>query len=67
MGDYEYYIPGVSHDIRIGDWVGDCNVSVHTDSHEVEDGGGAGPDIHGQPEEAEVAPKHPAIHHLVHS
>ena len=60
------YIPGGCHDIGIGDGVGDGDVSVHADGDEVQDGGGAGPDIHGQPDEAEVAPEHPAVDNLIH-
>ena len=35
--------------------MGHCYVSVHADDDEVEDGGGAGPDIHTEPHEAEIS------------
>ena len=34
--------------------MGDGDVSVHADDDEVEDAGGAGPDVHTEPYEAEI-------------
>ena len=34
--------------------MGDGNVSVHGDDDQVQDGGGAGPHVHGQPHVAQV-------------
>ena len=34
--------------------MGDGNVSVHADDDQVEDAGGAGPDVHTEPYEAEI-------------
>ena len=59
-------LPLAGHDVWVGDWVGDGDVSVHTDNDEVQDGGGAGPDIHAEPHEAEIPPEYPTVHHLVH-
>ena len=57
--------PFASHDVGVGDWVGDGNVSVHADDDQVEDAGGAGPHVHTEPDEAEVPAKDPSVHHLV--
>lgn len=43
----------------------DCYVSVHGDDDQVEDAGGAGPHVHRQPDEAEVAAKDPCVQHLI--
>ena len=45
--------------------MGDRNISVHADGHKAQDGGGAGPHIQRQPDEAQVPPKHPAVHNLI--
>ena len=37
--------------------MGDGDVSVHADNDEVEDGGGAGPDVNTEPHEAEIPDK----------
>ena len=58
------YTPLAGHDVGVGDGVGDGDVSVHGDDDEVEDAGGAGPHVHRQPHEAQLLPKHPAVHHL---
>ena len=63
--DIDNVSPLASHDVGVGDGVGDCDVSVHADDDEVEDGGGAGPHVHTQPDEAEVPAKYPSVHHLV--
>ena len=47
-------IPLAGHDVGVGDGVGDGDVSVHADDDEVEDAGGAGPDVHTEPYEAEI-------------
>ena len=49
--------PLSSHDVGVGDGVGDGYVSVHADDHQVEDAGGAGPDVHTEPYEAEIPDK----------
>ena len=46
--------PFARHDVGIGDWVGDGYVSVHADDDQVQDAGGAGPDVHTEPYEAEI-------------
>ena len=45
----------------------DCDVSVHGDDDQVQDAGGAGPHVHRQPDEAEVATKDPCVQDLVDS
>lgn len=59
-----WVIPGSCHDVGVGDGVGDGDVAVHADHHQVQDGGGAGPHVHRQPQEAEVPPEYPTLHHL---
>ena len=49
------------HDAWVLDWMCDCYVSVHADGHQVEDGGGARPHIHRQPDEAEMLAEYPGV------
>ena len=46
----------MSHDAWVLDRMCDCYVSVHADGHQVEDGGGACPQVHRQPDEAQFWP-----------
>ena len=60
-------LPLSCHDVVVGDWVGDGNVSVHGDDDQVENAGGARPHVHGKPDEAEVASEDPCVQHLIDS
>ena len=42
--------------------MGDGDVSVHADDDQVEDAGGAGPDVHTEPYEAEIPDNKMATH-----
>ncbi len=48
-----------SHEVWVGDRVGDGDESVQADDHQVQDGGGARPDVHGQPDGAPHVAKQP--------
>ena len=61
-----YNLPFPSHDVRIGDGVGDSDVSVHGDDDEMKNAGGAGPHVNREPDEAEVSTKDPGVQYLIH-
>ena len=61
-----YNLPLPSHDVRIGDGVGDSDVSVHGDDDEMKNAGGAGPHVNREPDEAEVSTKDPGVQYLIH-
>ena len=65
MNIFREFLPSRGHNIGISDWVSDRYVSVHADGHQVKDGGGAGPDINRQPNEAEMLPKNPTVHNFI--
>ena len=55
------FLPIMSHDAWVLDRMCDCYVSVHADGHQVEDGGGARPHVHRQPDEAQLLAEYPGI------
>ena len=57
-------LPLSCHDVWVCDGMSDCDVSVHGDDDQVQDAGGAGPHVHGKPDEAEVAAEDPCVQDL---
>ena len=46
---YQQLGPLGGHDVGVRDGVGDCDVPVEADHHQVQDGGGAHPHVHSKP------------------
>ena len=63
-GQDEQLGPLGRHDVGVGDGVRDGDVAVQADHHQVEDGGGARPHVHSQPDGAPDVAKDPKAEDL---